>query len=99
MKHNVSGVVIQEGERYSYEAEVYTGNESYAYPDSVSDITNNDSETVDGVLFEKLEGMVLDDANERLRYTTGSDSIKDDETLDEYLGRTAKVWHPEELKK
>ena len=41
----------------------------------------------------------IDDANERVRYAQGSDAIMDDETLDEYLGRMAKVWHPEELKK
>ena len=38
------------------------------------------------------------DEMERHLYTKGSDPIRDDESVAEYLGRMAKVWHKEELK-
>jgi len=102
MKHNVSGVIEHDGKRYDYEATVYTGDDAdNRNLDTVECLATEDGSPIsdDFDALGKIDEIVLNDANERIRYCSGPDAIKDDETLDEYLGRMAKVWHPEEIGK
>lgn len=101
MKHEIIGVIEKDGVRYDYEAVIFSGFEANSKRDEVPVLISPDGEvdcSEGNDLRDELCEMALDDANERVRYCLGPDAIKDDETLDEYLGRMAKIWHPEELR-
>ena len=51
---------------YRYEATIYTGGDA-CYADAVNDITNDDSETVESEIFDKLEDLCINDAHEKLK--------------------------------
>jgi len=92
----INGEIIHKGERYGYGADC--GNEyQNMYVGSVWD-SDGDWLILGEPRLVNMECSILADAKERIPYLGGSDPIKSSETLDEYLGRMAKIWHPEELK-
>lgn len=102
MRHDVNGTVGLDGERYSYSIIVWSGDDAHRGGE-VAAIEPDDMPLDEFVeneeLWNDVSEVCLDDASERIRYTLGDDAISDDETVDEYLSRMAKVWHPDELNK
>jgi len=52
---------------FGYEATICTGDDAHTYGDRIHDITNAESETVESEIFDALESLCLDDANEKLK--------------------------------
>lgn len=71
-QHYISQTIKYKGKEYEYDADIYTGDDCY-YPDKVRDIRSIDDDnygaggTVDSELFDILEPIVLDEANEYAR--------------------------------
>ena len=96
MRHEISGTIEYEGDRYGYDATIYTGDEANFEYDEVTSI-DCEGDCLHVWECDDLIDLIKDDANERVNYQGPHDPIKDEETLCEYLVRMAEVWHPEEL--
>ena len=96
MRHEVEGVIEHDGERYSYNALIFTGDEHRA--DEIAAIEPQDSDLDEFVaneeLWDKIADTCIADANERIHH-----DIRNDETLEEGMARLAEAYHPEELVK
>ena len=69
-QHNISGIITHEGIEYGYNATVWTGTDAYQYPDTLHDLYPTDtgqSLEYDTPIWDAVEAVVLDDANERAR--------------------------------